>query len=219
MASGLGRKMSAKRCKKTKIRYPEQSARRVSKYMKDHALICKFIGAWPIEKELIKWIQQRWQPKGHTDLKLGAKSFFTVIFSNMEDKERIFEDGPYFFNNVGLFIRHWDECYNPDQEKLLAALIWVWLFGLPMDFWDPEILEGIGNSIGTFVKVADSTRKGRYTSYARICVYMNITKPLPDYIELEYHDEVWPQLIDYEHIPFRRRCHEYGHLFQACPLN
>lgn len=31
---------------------------------------------------------------------------------------------------------------------------------------------------------------------------MNIMEPLSDYIELEYHDEVWPQPIEYENIPF-----------------
>lgn len=62
--------------------------------------------------------------------------------------------------------------------------------------------------------------KGRYTSYAWICVYMNITEPLLDYIELEYHDEVWPQPLGYEHIPFWCfQCHEYGNLFRACTLN
>ena len=29
-------------------------------YMKNHALICKFIGIWPFEKELLKWIQIKW---------------------------------------------------------------------------------------------------------------------------------------------------------------
>ena len=49
---------------------------------------------------------------------------------------------------------------------------------------------------------------------------MNIAEPLPEYIELEYHDEIWQQPIDYEHIPFRcRRCHEYENLFKQCPLN
>jgi len=81
-------------------------------------------------------------------------------------------------------------------------------------------LEGIGNTIGAFVKVADITRRGKYTSYARICVYMNIVEPLPEHIELEYHDSVLQQPLDYEHIPFRcRRCHEYGHLVRQCPLN
>ena len=89
-----------------------------------------------------------------------------------------------------------------------------------MELWDLGILEGIGNTIRTFVKVAESTKRGRYTSYARLCIYMNIAEPLSEYIKLEYHDEIWQQPIDYEHIPFRcRRCHEYGHLFKQCPLN
>lgn len=189
-------------------------------YMKDHALICKFIGFWPSERDLSKWIQLRWKPKGHIDLKLGAKGFFTVIFANLEDKERIFEEGPYFMNNAGLFMRDWEDRYNPDAEKLLAAPIWVRFFGLPSEFWHPEVLEGIGNSIRAFVKVAESTKRGKYTSYARICVYMNIAEPLLEFVEVEYHDEIWQQPIDYEHIPFRCcRCHEYGHLFREFPQN
>jgi len=73
-------------------------------------------------------------------------------------------------------MRHWKECYNPNEGKLLATRVSVRLFSLPIYFWDPEILGGIGNSIGNFFKVADSTWWGRYTSYANICVYMNITK-------------------------------------------
>ena len=93
-------------------------------------------------------------------------------------------------NNAGLFIWQWEDCYNPDKEKMLAAPVWIRIFGLPLEFWDPEILEGIGNTIGSLVKVAESTKRGRYTSYARICAYMNIIEPLLDFIKLEYHDEI-----------------------------
>jgi len=85
--------------------------------MKDHALICKFIGYWLTKKDLFRWIYQRWRLKGHIELKLGAKGFFTVIFEKLEDKERVFEEGLYFMNNVGLFMRYWEERYNPENEK------------------------------------------------------------------------------------------------------
>ena len=65
--------------------------------MKDHALICKFIGIWPTEKDLLKWIHLKWQPKGHLDIKFGASGFFIVIFTKLLDKERVFEGGPYFY--------------------------------------------------------------------------------------------------------------------------
>lgn len=117
-------------------------------------------------------------------------------------------------------MKFWEERYNPDNEKMLEATIWVRLFRLTVEFWNPEILEGIGNTIGAFVKVANTTKRGKYTSYARLCVYMNIAEPLPEHIELEYHDSFWQQPLDYEHIPSRcRRCHEYGHLYRQCPLN
>jgi hypothetical protein len=83
-----------------------------------------------------------------------------------------------------------------------------------------EVLAGIGNTIGVYVKSSEATKQRRYTSYACICVYLNIAKPLLGSIILEYHDEDWMQTIDYEHIPFRcRKCHEHGHLFRECPLN
>jgi hypothetical protein len=81
-------------------------------------------------------------------------------------------------------------------------------------------LAGIGNTIGIYVKSSEATKQRRYTSYARICIYLNIAKSLSGSIILEYHDEDWTQTIDYEHILFRcRKFHEHGHLFRECPLN
>jgi hypothetical protein len=79
---------------------------------------------------------------------------------------------------------------------------------------------GIGNTAGRYVKSSKDTKQRKYTSYARICVYMDISRALPRYVILEYQDEDWIQTIDYEHIPFHcRKCHEHGHLFRDCPLN
>jgi hypothetical protein len=76
-------------------------------YMRDYALVGKFLGLWPSERDLIKWIQHWWKPKGHYDLQLGSKGFFTIILHNLEDRNRIFDGGPYFYNSAGLFLRFW----------------------------------------------------------------------------------------------------------------
>ena len=73
-----------------------------------------------------------------------------------------------------MFMRYWEEYYDPDKEKFLASPLWIRLFGLSMAFSNLEILEGIWNIIGKFVKIAKTTKRGIYTSYARIYVYMNI---------------------------------------------
>jgi hypothetical protein len=189
-------------------------------YMRDYALVGKFLGLWPSERDLIKWIQYWWKLRGHYDLQLGSKGFFTIIFHNLEDRNRVFDGGPYFYNSAGLFLRFWTEKFSPEKEDFAHAPVWIRLYSLPQEFWLEEVLAGIGNTIGIYVKSSEATKQRCYTSYARICVYLNIAKPLPGSITLEYHDEDWSQTIDYEHIPFRcRKCHEHGHLFRECPVN
>ena len=102
--------------------------------MKDHALIAKFIGFWPMEKDLIWWINHHWKPKGGYELRLGAKGFFTVVFYNIEDKNRIFEGGPYFFNSTGMYLTFWKERFHPDKEDLSIAPVWIRIYSLPCEF-------------------------------------------------------------------------------------
>ena len=79
-------------------------------------------------------------------------------------------------------------------------------------------MKDIGNTLGEFIKVAEQTKAQRYTSFARICVYLDLSKELPEAINLNWEDEEWIQPIDYEQIPFRcRHCHEYDHLGRNYP--
>ena len=97
------------------------------------------------------------------------------------------------------------------------APIWIRLFSLPGEYWDPDTLRDIGNALGEFIKVSEQTKVHRYTSFSRICVYLDLSKELPEAINLSWEDEEWLQPIDYEHISFRcRQCHEYGHLGRNC---
>ena len=84
-------------------------------YMKEHALIDKFFRIWPTEKTLVWSINTTWKPQGHCDLQLEEKGFFMIIFFNEEERNRIFDNGPYFLNSAGLFLRPWKERFNLDK--------------------------------------------------------------------------------------------------------
>jgi hypothetical protein len=47
-------------------------------------------------------------------------------------------------------------------------------------------MEGIGNTLGSFVKMSEITKTTKYTSYARICVYMNVVGSLPESIVISF---------------------------------
>ena len=48
------------------------------------------------------------------------------------------------------------------------------------------------------MKTSEATLKGRYTSYARICIEIDVSGALLEAISLEFRDEEWIQSIDYE---------------------
>ena len=94
------------------------------------------------------------------------------------------------------------------------------MFSLPQEYWDESTLQKIGKTLGNFVRTTEQTKMNKYTSYARICVYMHIAHALPHAICLSHEDNDWIQPLDYEHIPFIcLKYHEHVHLFRECLTN
>ena len=109
--------------------------------MKDHALIGEFMGFWPTEQALRGWIVAKWKLKSHFDLQLSLKGVFTITFHYLDDKSKVEEGGPYFFNAAGLYLRNWMEKFIPKKEDLSWALVWIWMYSLLQEYWDEETLK------------------------------------------------------------------------------
>jgi hypothetical protein len=117
-------------------------------------------------------------------------------------------------------MRPWKEKFFPEKETFKIVPIWLRLYSLLINYRLPSTFKSIGNKLGKYVKTSEATLKGRYTSYLRICIEMDVSGALLEAIRLEFRDEEWIQSIDYEKIPFRCRIfHEHGHLFKDFPLN
>ena len=89
------------------------------------------------------------------------------------------EGDPYLFFSVGLFLRPWNECFNPEREEMTISPVWIHLFFLPGEYWDLETLRDIGNNLGEFIKVAEQTRIQRYMVFSHIYVYMDLSREIP----------------------------------------
>jgi hypothetical protein len=98
------------------------------------------------------WIKSRRKFKGDIDLKLESKGLFTLIFSCTKDIDKVFDEGPYFFNSIGLHLRYWKECFSPEKEDYTTTSVWIRLYYLPQEFQHLKKLEETGNTLGSFVK-------------------------------------------------------------------
>lgn len=58
----------------------------------------------------------------------------------------------------------------------------------------------------------------RIYTFARICVEVDLSRGLPDQIQLKHRQRCWTQFSDYENTAFRcRTCQQIGHLQNTCP--
>jgi hypothetical protein len=81
------------------------------------------MGLWPRERTLHNWIKYQWKPSGEVELHLGLKGFFTIVFMNLEDRDKVFEGGAYFHTSKGLYMRPWKENFSPEKETFNSVLV------------------------------------------------------------------------------------------------
>jgi hypothetical protein len=65
------------------------------------------------------------------ELHLGSKGFFTIVFMNLEDRDRVFEGGPYFHASTGLYMRPCKENFSPEKETFKKVSFWLRFYSFP----------------------------------------------------------------------------------------
>ena len=98
-----------------------------------------------------------WNPEGDMEILLVANNYFMVIFSSLSDRNKAFEGGPYFFNQVGLSIKPWHMGFNSAEEIPSQVPVWIHLPRLPLEFWREDILHSISLLLGKLVGSATQT--------------------------------------------------------------
>ena len=72
--------------------------------------------------------------------------------------------------------------------------------------------------LGKPVGPSTQTLGKKVMTFACICVELDLSRPLPDVVEMCAGSHSWMQQLDYETLPFRCHLfHEYGHLLRTYP--
>lgn len=73
---------------------------------------------------------------------------------------------------------------------------WFILPNLPAEFWEPSIIEEIGNRLGTFVYAEERRKSGQFQSHVHICVENNLVCHIYDDIKLILDYGSWIQKLE-----------------------
>lgn len=102
-----------------------------------------------------------------------------------------------------------------EDAKILALPVWVRFRGLPVEYFDEEWLCRAWDEIGKTTKVDSTTRATTRGMFARVCLEIDMGKPLRANYRMRGKD--WR--LQYEGLhDLCFTCGKYGHREAGCPL-
>ncbi|CAN1147702.1 hypothetical protein LINPERHAP2_LOCUS16026, partial [Linum perenne] len=137
---------------------------------------------------------------------------FLVRFEHPDDYHRATFKGPWKIYDYYISVGRWTHDFN-EEEPLKTILTWVRLPRLPIHFFNEIAVTRIGNCIGKTVMLDLATTEGARARYARVCVEVDISKPLHG----KYMIENRTFLVEYESLEnICTSCGFYGHKSEEC---
>nr|XP_023919428.1 uncharacterized protein LOC112030992 [Quercus suber]POF01646.1 uncharacterized protein CFP56_70351 [Quercus suber] len=161
-------------------------------------------------------IRSMWAPVGRMDcIDLGL-DYYIVNFEQPADLDNILKGGPWFIGQQFLAIRQWEPGFKASAAEFTSVAMWIRLPELPIEFYEPSTLLKIGKAIGPVLKIDANTANGVRGHFARLCVQVNLEKPLLRKIYLGKIE----QYVQYEGInALCFSCGRIGHKREACPYH
>ncbi|KAK9998785.1 hypothetical protein SO802_018388 [Lithocarpus litseifolius] len=77
-----------------------------------------------------------------------------------------------------LSVKPWVLNFRPDVANIASMVVWVILPHLPIEYYNAEALKEIRQAIVTVLRIDTHTASEARVPYARLCVKVDINKPL-----------------------------------------
>ncbi|KAL0307651.1 UNVERIFIED_CONTAM: hypothetical protein Sangu_3017500 [Sesamum angustifolium] len=156
----------------------------------------------------------------------GIKGAFTVSLINYKhtlislttesDYNRLWLRRIWYLKGFPMRVFKWSPTFTPDQESSIVP-VWVSFPELPAHLFHKDAIFSIASIVGTPLQMADSTYNQSKLSRARVCIEIDLLKPLLEEFDIQIQDRKIVQKIEYEQIPrYCSLCKHVGHHDLEC---
>ena len=112
-----------------------------------------------------------------------------------------------------LAVKQWTPSFNSSEACFGRTMVWIRLSGLSMMYFEESVIRTIAAAVGKPIKVDLVTRSMERGRYARVCVELDLAKPVED--EVWVHDH-WHK-VEFESLHMVcSSCRCYGHVARNC---
>lgn len=152
------------------------------------AVIIKLVGK-PNTTNALKFmsdsLRRKWKLQGPWQLIDLPNDYFVVKFQLHEDMNTALCGGPWIIAGQTLVVQQWKPEFNPFSNEITTMSVWVRIVGLPLRFYKEFTMRKIGRIIGSVIKIDKLTLSQIRGQFGRLCVEIDLQKPLIPYIVVE----------------------------------
>lgn len=130
-------------------------------------------------------LRRKWKLKGGWQLIDLPNDYFIVKFNLEEDMNSVLCGGPWILAGQTLVVQKWRSDFDPVKDTINRMALWVRIYGLPVKYFKQFIVAKIGKILGDVVKVDQLTIAQARGKFARVCVEVDLNKPLKPFVEVE----------------------------------
>lgn len=178
-------------------------------------LIIKVMGKMIGYNFLLRHIQLLWHPSEDMELVAMDNDYYLVKFESMEDYNYAKFEGPWMIIEHYLIVNEWVSNFDPFTDYLKDVLVWERFPCLSIENYNSEFLMKLGARIGRPIKVDYATSVTSRGKFARLCVEVDLSKPLVPKFSLR--NKV--RKIEYEGLYLVCfKCGVYDHREETCCL-
>ncbi|KAL0919933.1 hypothetical protein M5K25_009024 [Dendrobium thyrsiflorum] len=184
----------------------------------ERALVAQLVGRRLPFAFLQAELRRQWTHFGEFQIITTAPSAFICIFSSAAARDAVLQGGPWLIGGSLLGMVRWTSDYVPNSLAGLHSSVWVRLPQLPLLYWDVTNLNRMANFIGEPLWLDSHTSTWGRSSFARMCVRLDLSKPLLPGIWIKGLHGRFFQRIEYEGLSnFCFACGMIGHTVDRCP--
>ncbi|XP_013713507.1 uncharacterized protein LOC106417212 [Brassica napus] len=142
------------------------------------------------------------------------RQLFMIRFEREDEYLAALTGGQWRAFGSYLMVRAWSPEFDPLKDDIVMTPVWIRLSNIPVNFYHRLILMGIAKGLGTPIRVDLTTLNVERARFTRICVEVNLTKPLKGTVLINGER----YFVAYEGLSnICSKCGIYGHLVHGCP--
>jgi len=121
-------------------------------------------------------------------------------------------------NGLNFVLRPWTPFFDPFKHSITQVDQWIRIPRLSWEFWDQGSFLSLLSTVGQVVRIDHNTLFRLKGKFARVCVQIDVTQPLPSSLTVSMGDHSMHVSLIYEGLhEVCPLCGNDSHLLDSCP--